>query len=126
MSNKEKSESISLLEIIIGVFAVIGFIFFIGQLFEIKKESLPKEVETKSENSLEKKKIHSFPIIYIIDNTYINFQIHNLTHLRINSDPSKFSTKNSFFKKDSTDNEKHSLRDSLNEEILYISSREFT
>lgn len=56
MSNKRKSENIFLLEIIIGVFAVIGFIFFIGQLFENKKESLPREVETKPENSLEKKK----------------------------------------------------------------------
>lgn len=56
MSKKKQQEDLSLLDIIIGVFAVIGIIFFIGELFEKSKESKTKEIDTIPEKSIDKKK----------------------------------------------------------------------
>ncbi|MFV5702587.1 hypothetical protein ACM55F_12020 [Flavobacterium sp. XS2P12] len=56
MSKKKQEEDLSLLDIIIGVFAVIGIIFFIGELFEKSKESKTKEIDTIPEKSIDKKK----------------------------------------------------------------------
>lgn len=56
MSKKKQQEDLSLLDIIIGVFAVIGIIFFIGELFERNKESKAKEIDTIPEKSIDKKK----------------------------------------------------------------------
>lgn len=56
MSKKKQQEDLSFLDIIIGVFAVIGIIFFIGELFDQSKKSEIKEVESKPEKNIDKKK----------------------------------------------------------------------
>ncbi|SDI01697.1 hypothetical protein SAMN04488062_12028 [Flavobacterium omnivorum] len=56
MSKKKQQEYLSIIDIIIGVFAVIGIIFFIGELFEKSKESKTKEIDTIPEKSIDKKK----------------------------------------------------------------------
>ncbi|MHB1105017.1 MAG: hypothetical protein ACYCZ2_01535 [Lutibacter sp.] len=56
MITKRKQENWSLGEIIIGVIAVIGIIFFIGELFGNNKEEDLKESETQPEKDLDKKK----------------------------------------------------------------------
>lgn len=63
MSNKEQEKGLSFLEILVGVIAVIGFIFFIGELFRDKEDDKLKEAKPKpeqipqpeNENVLEKK-----------------------------------------------------------------------
>lgn len=56
MSKKKQQEYLSIIDILIGVFAVIGIVFFIGELFEKSKESKTKEIDTIPEKSIDKKK----------------------------------------------------------------------
>ena len=56
MSEEKEQEDLSFLDTIIGVFAVIGIIFFIGELFDYSNKSAVKEVESNPEKNIDKKK----------------------------------------------------------------------